>query len=179
MSSSLENQTSEISFWDANARMPRLNYIIALIIVLMFYVFLEVIVKINVREEIIKYILNGQSIKTDGMYFYLILKIIIGYFYFLIIVRRLHDINYSGGYSVLFIVPLFSLFLIFPSGTKGNNKYGFDPREEFKHLNNYQENDFKKDGSGANFSGFVVFVCLQWGQIHSDILALTKLSSLN
>lgn len=39
-------------------------------------------------------------------------------------VRRLHDLGYSGWLVLLFIIPLWSLAIIFRKGNEGNNKYG-------------------------------------------------------
>lgn len=41
-------------------------------------------------------------------------------------VRRMHDINKSGWF--LFI-PIYNLIWLITDGTKGNNKYGSDPKE--------------------------------------------------
>ena len=47
-------------------------------------------------------------------------------------VKRLHDINRSGWYWLLFLIPLvnifFGLYLLFKDGTHGQNKYGEDPK---------------------------------------------------
>ncbi len=41
-------------------------------------------------------------------------------------VRRMHDINKSGWYL---LIPIFNLILLCEDGTKGDNKYGADPKE--------------------------------------------------
>lgn len=47
-------------------------------------------------------------------------------------VKRLHDINMSGWYWLLFLIPLvnfiFGLYIVFKDGTAGPNKYGKDPK---------------------------------------------------
>ncbi len=40
-------------------------------------------------------------------------------------VRRMHDVDKSGWYL---LVPIYSLVLALTDGTKGNNKYGSDPK---------------------------------------------------
>lgn len=40
--------------------------------------------------------------------------------------RRMHDVNKSGWYI---IIPIYNLILACTNGTKGNNKYGHDPKE--------------------------------------------------
>jgi uncharacterized membrane protein YhaH (DUF805 family) len=46
--------------------------------------------------------------------------------------RRLHDLEQSGWLTLLIFVPLvnlfFGLYLLFASGTKGENKYGLKPK---------------------------------------------------
>jgi uncharacterized membrane protein YhaH (DUF805 family) len=41
-------------------------------------------------------------------------------------IRRMHDINKSGWFS---IIPIYNLILSCTDGTKGPNKYGPDPKE--------------------------------------------------
>lgn len=44
-------------------------------------------------------------------------------------VRRMHDVNKSGWYI---LVPVYNLILFCTDGTKGENKYGPDPRVEIE-----------------------------------------------
>ena len=50
------------------------------------------------------------------------------YFLWVITIRRLHDMNRSGWYSLFFLLPilnvLLSLYLLFGSGSTGSNRYG-------------------------------------------------------
>ena len=47
------------------------------------------------------------------------------------IVKRLHDMNVSGGLGILAFLPganvILALVLLFKKGTLGDNKYGSDP----------------------------------------------------
>ena len=49
----------------------------------------------------------------------------------MLIIRRLHDLNKSGWFSLLLFVPIidffFGLYLLFVKGTDGPNEYGPDP----------------------------------------------------
>ncbi|MBR1579919.1 MAG: DUF805 domain-containing protein [Selenomonadaceae bacterium] len=49
----------------------------------------------------------------------------------MVTVRRCHDLNMSGGFVLLCIIPivnvLFGIYLLFAKGTVGWNKYGADP----------------------------------------------------
>ena len=40
-------------------------------------------------------------------------------------VRRIHDVNKSGWFI---LVPIYGLILLFIAGTRGENKYGPDPK---------------------------------------------------
>lgn len=46
-------------------------------------------------------------------------------------IRRLHDLNKSGWFCLLMLVPfvniIFQLYLLFAQGTVGYNRYGEDP----------------------------------------------------
>lgn len=48
-------------------------------------------------------------------------------------VRRLHDVDFSGWFILLNLIPilgpLFLFVLVVMEGTKGSNNYGTDPRE--------------------------------------------------
>ncbi len=41
-------------------------------------------------------------------------------------VRRMHDVGKSGWYM---LIPIYNIILAFTEGTKGNNEYGPDPKE--------------------------------------------------
>lgn len=60
--------------------------------------------------------------------FGVILTILIIITNFIFIIRRLHDCNYSGWFSVLIFIPylnvLFILYLVFAKGNVENNDYG-------------------------------------------------------
>ena len=53
---------------------------------------------------------------------------------YMISIRRLHDLNKSGWWVLLYFVPyvnlVFGLYLLFKSGTPGYNRYGEDPLTE-------------------------------------------------
>ena len=62
------------------------------------------------------------------------------YFMFLVIfsdicLKRLHDLNQSGWSVMGMLIPFYNIYLLykllFIKGTKGENKYGHDPLEEF------------------------------------------------
>ena len=53
---------------------------------------------------------------------------------YMLAIRRLHDLNKSGWWTLIFLIPyvnlIFSLYVWFAPGTKGVNRYGSDPLME-------------------------------------------------
>ena len=53
-------------------------------------------------------------------------------FYGIQVIKRLHDVNLSGWFALLILIPtvnlFFFLYLLFAGGTVGANKYGYDPK---------------------------------------------------
>ncbi|HKX44258.1 MAG TPA: DUF805 domain-containing protein [Burkholderiaceae bacterium] len=46
---------------------------------------------------------------------------------FLLLIQRSHDLNLSGWYTLLALIPLVGLVWIFKAGTSGANRYGAPP----------------------------------------------------
>ncbi len=46
---------------------------------------------------------------------------------FIMAIRRVHDMGYSGWLSLLILVPLVNLWFLFAPGTQGPNEYGPPP----------------------------------------------------
>lgn len=75
------------------------------------------------------------DITDDNQAFLLssIVLIIAGFLIWVQFVKRLHDINLSGWWSIINLIPivggLFSLVIIFIEGSHGENQYGPDPKE--------------------------------------------------
>lgn len=90
----------------------------------------------QVASGILAYILSAMSMPTRNAFglCMLVIVIIIAIIYQIFIsVQRLHDLNRSGKFAWLIVVPIVSLFLlsylIFFKGTSGDNQYGLDPLE--------------------------------------------------
>ena len=51
-----------------------------------------------------------------------------------ITIKRLHDVNMSGAFYLVFFIPcvsfVFGLYLLFKKGTDGPNDYGDDPLQK-------------------------------------------------
>lgn len=70
------------------------------------------------------------------------------------IIRRLHDMNLSGLYSILIFVPVVNfavLALFLNEGTAGGNKYGSDPLKRAGKIEKKQEN-FSQAESPSKYS---------------------------
>lgn len=52
----------------------------------------------------------------------------------MISIRRMHDLNKSGWWLLISLIPyvdiIFSIYVIFAPGTRGDNRYGADPLTE-------------------------------------------------
>lgn len=57
----------------------------------------------------------------------IVLPITLGLFLFIQGTKRMHDTNNSGWN---FFVPIYNVVLLFLSGTRGQNKYGVDPKPQ-------------------------------------------------
>jgi uncharacterized membrane protein YhaH (DUF805 family) len=70
------------------------------------------------------------------LFFFFPLALLSGLFICLVMVavtaRRLHDINFSGWWQIIFYIPLIglilSIVLLVQDSTPGNNKYGANPK---------------------------------------------------
>ena len=55
-----------------------------------------------------------------------------------VLVRRLHDVNKSGWFYFVALIPVIGsfwlLFLLFTAGDEGENDYGSDPKQNFDEL---------------------------------------------
>ncbi len=55
-----------------------------------------------------------------------------------VVVRRLHDVNKSGWFYFIALIPLIGgiwlLVLLFTSGDEGENDYGYDPKQNFEEI---------------------------------------------
>lgn len=55
------------------------------------------------------------------------------------VVRRLHDVNKSGWFIFIILIPIIGaiwlIVLLATEGTKGSNEYGSDPKGDYDELN--------------------------------------------
>lgn len=80
----------------------------------------------NISPEILTDFVPGNWAIVTGIW-----AIISGVGIFMLMIRRLHDLNKSGWFAVLAVVPIigliFSIYLFCTRGQIGSNKYGEHP----------------------------------------------------
>ncbi len=100
-------------------RIARLNY------------FLDEVV-LYIAVLIFSIIVWHLGLRLIGTLLILIAYIACIFFLLSLTIRRLHDLNWSGWLSLLFLIPLvnlvLALILLFKRGTEWNNKYGSEPK---------------------------------------------------
>lgn len=73
--------------------------------------------------------LGGGALLLYGLFFLLCLPLTVSAY--MLMIRRLHDLNLSGFFCLLTLVPFVNLgleiYLLFKQGTVGDNEYGPDP----------------------------------------------------
>ena len=73
----------------------------------------------------------NESVAEGVFGFFTLLSIPLTVSTYMLMIRRLHDLNLSGFFVLLGFVPLVSLglllYLLFKEGTTGDNSYGPDP----------------------------------------------------
>lgn len=77
-------------------------------------------------------VIGGLMSEVHIAFFTILLVAIVGGF--MIDIRRLHDLNKSGWWTLILFIPyinvIFGLYILFAPGTQGYNKYGADPLTE-------------------------------------------------
>ncbi len=73
------------------------------------------------------------------------LMIILGILSLIQVAKRLHDMNMSGWFALVFIIPfiniVFGLFALFVDGTVGPNQYGEDPKGRMNPTHQFEEEE--------------------------------------
>lgn len=108
----------EESFFSSEGRLRRKTYFIRVLL-------------LSIPGAIFSVVSEGSA-ESGLIGFLALITIICSIFAIIQAVKRLHDINMSGGYWLLFFLPLvnfiFGLYILFKDGTAGPNKYGKDPK---------------------------------------------------
>ena len=83
------------------------------------------IVNISTRSMDPNWLISLQGLASIGV---LVMVLVYVYFALVVTIRRLHDMNRSGWWTLLFLLPLVNIFvwlyIVFGSGDRGSNQYG-------------------------------------------------------
>ncbi len=106
------------NFFSIKGRLRRRGYVIRAIL-------------ISIPAEIIN--VASKNSQESGLLIFVVLIMLVRWTLTAIqAIKRLHDINMSGWYWLIFLIPIanliFALYVIFKDGTPGPNKYGEDPK---------------------------------------------------
>ena len=115
-------------------RMRRLHYGLHRIGLLLLETIFGVILQcISYRLSYLDYYLSLPLSEMIPMFILPVLLIISIYlvllaYGFIVTIKRLHDMNTSGWYSIFTIIPFVWLIFLFIPGTSGPNRFGDDPK---------------------------------------------------
>lgn len=109
-------------FFTFQGRMRRISFLINIVITYIV-VLLAMIVVLMATDP------SSQAVEAFGQFLTAIIGMAWVVSFFSLLVRRVHDLNLSGWFSLVFFIPIFGLlYLLFAGGTNGANQYGEDPR---------------------------------------------------
>lgn len=114
-------------FFTWHKRLNRLRYFKRLLLLIVIETILAFAIVVATMEP------AGNDVSTTCYVFVTLAMIAFVPSHYMLIIRRLHDLNLTGWLCLLIIVPgvnvFFSLYLLFAPGTIGANDYGADPIE--------------------------------------------------
>lgn len=114
-----------------------------------FWYFVLFIALVLFCEKIVFYVLTYIFVKSQGQIFdtntfiliYYVFKTIWGVLLVALVtvtIRRLHDLDKSGLLALFYIIPVLGAIIVgiivIPRGTIGTNKFGPDPLDDTRHL---------------------------------------------
>ncbi|AXI01734.1 DUF805 domain-containing protein [Aquirhabdus parva] len=127
----LPNELTDDKPWSAKGRFGRLSYLAwTLVSTIAFYIILFPVAFVFGGFSALA---GGSESSFAGLGIGLILAFAVLYIAFIYItivygIRRAHDINISGWWLLLFLIPIvniiFGLYLLFARGTDGQNRFG-------------------------------------------------------
>jgi uncharacterized membrane protein YhaH (DUF805 family) len=122
-----EDKTVSEMFFTTKGRLNRLRYFKRWLLIIFLNMVLSMIIAMTFMDP------SGEGMATTGYILIFLLFVVFAAAHVFLMIRRLHDLNRSGFYYFLLVVPLvnvlFSLYVIFAPGTIGPNQYGPDPLE--------------------------------------------------
>lgn len=128
MNNNIQSSDSGLS---ANGRFGRLSYLAWNMLLGFFVMFCCVLIAI-IMPSMMANMASGTGLSIGLILFFILIYAVMLYFIVIFSIRRLHDLNKSGWLSLIFLIPVVSLFFwIYISCAKGDerrNNYG-QPRE--------------------------------------------------
>lgn len=126
------NTYQKTSFWSLHGRMRRTTYALLSVPT----IFILMILRIGMEGAVS----DIQDYDVATLFFMTIIELIPFYFLVFIGIKRLHDCDYKGWWI---LVPFVIVAIWFVRPTQGENRFGFDPRDN----DYYDEVEFEKDYS--------------------------------
>lgn len=116
---------ADINVFSAEGRIGRLRYLAFLFLISIVYYGINLLFLGGMAAG------GGGALMVGSMIIFAGVAIAVLVISMFLAIQRLHDINKSGWWILLFIVPLLNLILMmglwFVSGTDGENDYGLQP----------------------------------------------------
>lgn len=145
-------------------RISRSTYIISSVIITILNLIIYIYFDFN----------NEEDLSFISLYSFIVFIIS-----FILNIGRLNDINMSGWYSLLALIPIINIgfiSLFFIDGTVGNNKYGKDPKGRLKEKQTNQNFNERKTETIKNVSKRLKLLeeSLQEGLLNKEEFAIKK-----
>lgn len=122
-----EDSTFLEMFLSINGRLNRFRYFKRSFLLLIIETILAFAIVAAFMEP------SGQNISTAGYIAFILMIIVFVPPHYMLMIRRLHDLNKTGWMCLIMLIPLvntiFSFYVLFAPGTVGYNQYGADPVE--------------------------------------------------
>lgn len=110
-------QTTETNYFSVRGRMRRRTYAICYLLTMVVAVFIRQIIAASLSWTIL------DDLGSIVVGIIMTLPLVVPQYF---LIKRLHDCNYSGWWS---LIPLSSIVLLFLPPSKGVNRFGADPRD--------------------------------------------------
>ena len=123
-----DDDTYQPKIWALSGRLGRIRYLAYMNISMIILLFLIGILAAVLLPIFAKNDADGFGVAVMGLLYVPILAVS-----FILAKRRLNDLNHSGWWGLLMIIPflniLIGLYLVFGPGTAGTNRFGKQPNK--------------------------------------------------
>lgn len=114
-------------FLSINGRLNRLRYVKRSALLVLIEFILAFAIALVFKDPFL------NDLTSTGYVAMAIMLLIFAPPHYMLMIRRLHDLNKTGWFCLLMLIPfvntIFSLYVLFAPGTVGYNQYGADPVE--------------------------------------------------